>query len=143
MSGNAKLCLLALVFFLNSCATAEYRMVRGECAQDAFQQIPVKEEIKIQTLFKTVEVPTGQMNCSGTTRKMGVFGGDPVCSMVMRSERQSYQNVIKVDANKGRRNQLINSCTESQCIADYGNARCEPEKVVQNIPSSNEDHIAP
>jgi tetratricopeptide (TPR) repeat protein len=66
---------------------------------------------------------------------MGVFGGDPVCSMEMRSEQQSYQNVIKVDANKGRRNQLINSCTESQCITEYGNAKCDP--------SSNEDNINP
>jgi hypothetical protein len=147
MSGNAKFILLALVFFLNSCATAEYRMVKGECARDTYQQIPYKEEINIQTLFKTVQVPTGRMNCSGTTRKMGYFGGDPVCSMEMRSERQSYQNVRKIDANKGRRNQLINSCTESQCFARYGNARCEPKKAVQNIPSSkkystpNEDHI--
>ena len=62
MSGNAKFSLLALVFFLNSCATAEYRMVKGECARDAHQQIPYKEEIKIQTLYRTVKTPVGS-NC--------------------------------------------------------------------------------
>ena len=65
MSRNAKFILLVLVFFLNSCATAEYRMVKGECARDAFQQIPYKEEIKIQTLYKTVKTPVGT-NCGHT-----------------------------------------------------------------------------
>ena len=140
MSGNAKLCLLALVFFLNSCATAEYRMVKGECARDAFQQIPYEEEIKIQTLYRTVKTPVGS-NCgiqaNGSTR----------CDTSWVTKSEPYQNVIKVDANKGKRNQLINSCTERQCFARYGNARCETKKTVQNIPSSkkystpNEDSI--
>tara|TARA_B100000315_G_scaffold235521_1_gene250522 strand:- start:171 stop:860 length:690 start_codon:yes stop_codon:yes gene_type:complete len=120
---------IVIGLFLVGCTTVEWRMVRTECAQDALQQYPVKEEINIQTLYKTVEVPTGRMNCSGTTRQRGYFGGDPVCTMEMRSESQPYQNVRKVDANAGIRRQVIDSCTQSLCTTRYGNARCEPKKV--------------
>ena len=70
---------------------------------------------------------------------MGIqANGSTKCDTSWVTKSEPYQNVIKVDANKGRRNQLINSCTESQCFARYGNARCEPKKAVQNIPSSKQ-----
>ena len=131
MSSNAKFCLLALVFVLNSCATAEYRMVRGECSVQAFQQYPIDNHLEVVTAFKQVKVPTGQ-HCM----PFGVMG-DMHCTTQYSYEMQEYQKQVNVDSNAGARNQAIRSCTTSLCFSRYGNAKCKtaPVKPVSAMPA--------
>ena len=117
--------------FLFGCATAEYRMVRGECSVQAFQQYPIDNHLEVVTAFKQVKVPTGQ-NCM----PFGVMG-DMHCTTQYSYEMQEYQKQVNVDSNAGARNQAIRSCTTSLCYSRYGNAKCKtaPVKPVSATPA--------
>ena len=116
-------------FFLFGCATAEYRMVRGECSVQAFQQYPIDNYLEVVTAFKQVKVPTGQ-----TCTQMGSFID---CTTMYSYEMQPYQKQVNVDSNAGARNQAIRSCTTSLCFSRYGNAKCKtaPVKPVSATPA--------
>ena len=115
--------IIVVGFFLFGCATAEYRMVRGECSSQAFQQYPVNNHIEVKTAFRQVKVATGQ-HCS----PFGVMG-NMHCTNEYAYEMQPYQNQVNVDSNAGARNQAIRSCTRSQCLSRYGNERCKTAPV--------------
>ena len=123
--------IIVIGFFLFGCATAEYRMVRGECSSQAFQQYPVNNHIEVKTAFRQVKVATGQ-HCS----PFGVMG-NMHCTTQYSYEMQPYQKQVNVDSNAGARNQAIRSCTTSLCFSRYGNAKCKtaPVKPVSATPA--------
>ena len=121
--------IIVIGLFLFGCATAEYRMVRGECSSQAFQQYPVNNHIEVKTAFRQVRVPTGQ-----TCTQMGSFID---CTTMYSYEMQPYQKQVNVDSNADIRDQTISSCTRSQCLSRYGNAKCKtaPVKPVSATPA--------
>ena len=122
--------IIAIGFFLFGCATAEYRMVKGECSSQAFQQYPVNNHIEVKTAFRQVKVATGQ-HCS----PFGVMG-NMHCTTQYSYEMQEYQKQVNVDSNAGVRKQAIKTCTRSQCLSRYGNEKCKaaPVKPVPATP---------
>ena len=123
--------IIVVGFFLFGCATAEYRMVRGECSVQAFQQYPIDNHLEVVTAFKQVKVPTGQYCVP-----FGVMG-DMDCTTEYSYEMQEYQKQVNVDSNARIRHQAISSCTRSQCLSRYGNKRCKtaPVKPVSATPA--------
>ena len=120
--------IIAIGFFLFGCAaTAEYRMVKGECSIQASQQYPVNNHVEVVTAYRSVKVPSGQ-----TCMNMGMFID---CSTKYSYERQPYQKEVTVDSNAGVRKQAIKICTKSQCLSRYGNAKCKPA-TVKPIPAT-------
>ena len=124
--------IIVIGFFLFGCATAEYRMVKGECSSQAFQQYPVNNHIEVKTAFRQVKVATGQ-DCMPD---LG-FPGAMTCTTQYTYEMQPYQKQVNVDSNAGARNQAIRSCTTSLCYSRYGNAKCKtaPVKPVSATPA--------
>jgi hypothetical protein len=119
--------IIVIGFFLFGCATAEYRLVKGECSVQAFQQYPVDNHDEVVTAYRSVRVPTGQ-----TCQKMVTE-----CQNTWGLQRQQYQKTVTVDSNADIRDQTISSCTRSQCLSRYGNAKCKtaPVKPVPATPA--------
>ena len=117
--------IIVIGFFLFGCATAEYRMVRGECSVQAFQQYPVNNHVEVVTAYRSVKVPSGQ-SCSTVGSGMGAFTD---CFTTYTYESRPYQKQVNVDSNAGARNQAIRSCTTSLCFSRYGNAKCKTAKT--------------
>ena len=122
--------IIVVGFFLFGCATAEYRMVRGECSVQAFQQYPIDNHVEVKTEYRQVRVKTGQ-----SCRQGGL--APTFCTTQYAYEMQPYQKQINVDSNAGARNQAIRSCTTSLCYSRYGNAKCKtaPVKPVPATPA--------
>ena len=118
--------IIVIGFFLFGCATAEYRMVKGECSSQAFQQYPVNNHIEVRTAYRSVKVPSGQ-SCSQIGHMMN-------CYTTYSYESQPYQKQVNVDSNAGARNQAISSCTTSLCFSRYGNAKCKTAKTSIRSP---------
>tara|TARA_Y100000031_G_C7983680_1_gene275906 strand:- start:139 stop:573 length:435 start_codon:yes stop_codon:yes gene_type:complete len=112
--------IIVVGFFLFGCATAEYRMVKGECSSQAFQQYPVNNHIEVELAFRQVIVGTEQ-DCKPDWRRPGAM----TCTTQYIYEMQPYQKQVNVDSNAGARNQAIRSCTTSLCYSRYGNAECD------------------
>ena len=108
--------IIVVGFFLFGCATAEYRLVKGECSSQAFQQYPVNNHIEVKTAFRQVKVPWGQ-SCSKIGQMLD-------CTTQYAYEMQPYQKQVDVDSNADIRDQTISSCTRSQCLTKYGNEKC-------------------
>ena len=113
--------IIVVGLFLFGCATAEYRLVKGECSSQAFQQYPVNNHIEVVDRVKQVRVPIGQ-----TCTQMGSFQN---CTTNYSYENQIYQKQVNVDSNAGARSQAIRSCTTSLCFSRYGNAKCKTAPV--------------
>ena len=113
--------IIVVGFFLFGCATAEYRLVKGECSSQAFQQYPVNNHIEVKTAFRQVKVPWGQ-SCSKIGQMLD-------CTTQYAYEMQPYQKQVDVDSNADIRDQTISSCTRSQCLSRYGNAKCKTAPV--------------
>ena len=118
--------IIVIGFFLFGCATTttEYKMVKGECSSQAFQQYPVNNHIEVRTAHRHVKVVKGQ-DCMPN---LG-FPGAMTCTNRYAYESQPYQKQVTVDSNAGARNQAISSCTTSLCFSRYGNAKCKTAKT--------------
>jgi hypothetical protein len=121
---------ITLGLFLVGCATAQYRIAERECGNDAFRQYPVNNQTEVRTYYKTVQVPTGQVNC--TSRNAGYFT-NTTCTAITVSQSVPYQQMVTVDTNENIRSQVIKSCAQSLCYTRYGNVRCKPKEA----PSGN------
>ena len=107
--------IIVIGFFLFGCATAEYRMVKGECSSQAYQQYPIDNH---------VEVKTGEI-----CRQGGGVLKIVNCDTQYAYKSEPYQKKVSVDSNAGARNQAIRSCTTSLCFSRYGNAKCKTAKT--------------
>lgn len=110
---------MAACLALAACATPEYRQEQDICTAEWMQKIPPEYEQRLVNRTRAIEVPTGQTTC----RKVG----DVVqCQQIMRTEFIPYTTVETVDVNKARRDPKIRACTQSACMARYGNPECKP-----------------
>ena len=109
--------IIVIGFFLFGCATTttEYKMVKGECSSQAYQQYPIDNH---------VEVKTGEI-----CRQGGGVLKIVNCDTQYAYKSEPYQKKVSVDSNAGARNQAIRSCTTSLCFSRYGNAKCKTAKT--------------
>jgi len=109
----------AICLALAGCATPEYRQEQQVCTAEWTKKIPPDYERQLVNKTRAVEVPTGRTTC----RKSGNV---VECQQVMRTEFIPYTAVETVDLNKSRRDAQIAACTQSACMAQYGNPECKP-----------------
>ena len=110
--------IIVIGFFLFGCATTttEYKMVKGECSSQAYQQYPIDNHVEVKTEYRQVRVMTGQV-----CRQKGMF---TPCDTQYAYKSEPYQKKVSVDLNSDIRDQTISSCTKSQCLTKYGNEKC-------------------
>lgn len=110
--------LCAALGLLVGCSTPEFRVERDMCTAEWITKIPPRLEREIYSATQSRQVPTGRTICqnSGTTT---------ICDQVMRTEYYSVPAVRTVDRNKAQRDPKIKVCTQTACVAKYGNAACE------------------
>ena len=114
---------LVIVLLTAGCSTPEYRNARNSCYYDALQQYPIYNVASVVTLTRTVQVPTGQTNC--TTRYTLMGTAETQCTQVMRTEYVPYQQSVVSDANANIRESVINNCAAAICNRAYGNTNCK------------------
>ena len=111
--------IIVIGFFLFGCATTttEYKMVKGECSSQAYQQYPIDNHVEVKTEYRQVRVKTGQ-----SCRQGGL--APTFCTTQYAYKSEPYQTKVSVDLNADIRDQTISSCTRSQCLTKYGNEKC-------------------
>ena len=136
--------IIVVGFFLFGCATAEYRMVKGECSVQAFQQYPVNNHIEVVTAYRSVKVPSGQ-KCVPDFGYGQIPGVGMTCTTQYSHKSEPYQKKVLVDSNTGARKQAISSCTRSLCLSRYGNVKCKtaPVKPIPAMPTQHKNAIEP
>jgi hypothetical protein len=114
---------MALALALTGCATEAFKAAERSCAADALQAYPVDNVMALVTREHAIEVPTGRVHCTTTSR--GADKSTSVCQQVMRTEFIPYQTTELVDRNAGRRNAAIAVCTRDACQRQFGNPQCK------------------
>ena len=113
--------IIVIGFFLFGCATTttEYKMVKGECSSQAYQQYPIDNHVEVKTEYRQVRVKTGEI-----CRQHGGVLKMVSCDTQYAYKNEPYQKKVSVDLNADIRDQTISSCTRSQCLTKYGNEKC-------------------
>ena len=113
--------IIVIGFFLFGCATTttEYKMVKGECSSQAYQQYPIDNHVEVKTEYRQVRVKTGEI-----CRQGGGVLKIVNCDTQYAYKSEPYQKKVSVDLNADMRDQTISSCTKSQCLTKYGNEKC-------------------
>ena len=125
--------IIVIGFFLFGCATTttEYKMVKGECSSQAYQQYPIDNHVEVKTEYRQVRVKTGEI-----CRQGGGVLKIVNCDTQYAYKSEPYQKKVSVDSNAGARNQAIRSCTTSLCFSRYGNAKCKTAKTSIRSPGN-------
>ena len=112
--------IIVVGFFLFGCATTttEYKMVKGECSSQAYQQYPIDNHVEVKTEYRQVRVKTGEI-----CRQHGGVLKMVSCDTQYAYKSEPYQKKVSVDLNADMRDQTISSCTKSQCLTKYGNEK--------------------
>jgi len=116
---------------LLGCATAEYTETYRQCDRVSYSHFPQVYENRVITKSRLVQVPTGQTTCESRNVPDGGTVGNPryrvitECKERMRSERQYYNETIRVDVNYDARRNFVSSCVVNACMNKYGNRSCE------------------
>ena len=110
--------LLPAALILGSCGTPEYRAERSVCAAEWEQKIPPRYAQRIVQRVKYIEVPTGEITCTGK-------GNTQHCVSKTRLEDVPYTEVETYDVNQSRRDVQIQACAVKACSAKFGNPDCK------------------
>jgi hypothetical protein len=110
------------VIFLVACATQARKDIVAQCTQDGFQLHPQIIKEKLVQRLKTVQVPTGEINC--TTIGIEAYATTN-CKANTRTEFIPYTALENIDINKSTRDSYILNCADSICNQNYKNKECK------------------
>ena len=137
---NMKYFNLIVIFLLHSCASGEYYATQDECKGKGLAQYPQKIYQYETTYYRTVEVPTGNTNCTSKYNPYGSTYGqmDTECKQETRTESQPYRGLATADSNEEIRDSWVKTCIINTCRERYGNADCERKEILkQEIKNNN------
>ena len=115
-------CSVLIAVVLSGCASPGLRAARNECSGDAYSTYPISNYQTVVMERKSVEVPTGQTNC--TTTYMGTIASTN-CQQVTRWESREFPKTVVEDRNESARKNYIAECARRICMRSYGNGACE------------------
>jgi hypothetical protein len=124
MKKNLHLCLVMGLLAVSGCATPEYKAAYSECSPGAFAQYPEDKVHSFEMRQRLIQVPTGQVSC--TSVQDAANKKQTVCTPLTTVSSIMVMEPVIMDRNEEPRRRLINACTQSLCVARFGNGDCKP-----------------
>jgi major membrane immunogen (membrane-anchored lipoprotein) len=114
--------VILAVVLLNACSTQARKTASEQCLKDGLYIHPTNIEEKLVQKTRSIQVPTGEMNCVTTG-----YGNMATtnCRANMRTEYIPYTALEKVDLNKRARDAYVKSCADSICLLNHKNKECK------------------
>ena len=116
------LLIVAALFIMSSCSTAEYKQANAACTTIGVSKYPVDRVDYNCQLSRYIEVPTGETICTSELQYDKVVTS---CKEQTEQKQEWYNSTCTKDRNQNIRGQWIGQCTRDACLSAFGNETCD------------------